>query len=119
MTGRDHDAGDLLVLLEDEYARDILIATRDTSLSAPTLADELDASRSTIYRRVERLQNHDLLEVSQQLDPDGHHREVYRARLERVTFKLTSDGFTVAVDRTEPADPGERFATLYEELAQR
>lgn len=111
--GRGEDT--VLSLLDDEYAEDILVETYVEPRSARRLAELCDASRSTVYRRIEQLQDHDLVETRQQIDPDGHHREVYAASLERVTVELTDDGFDVTVDRAEE-DAASRFTRLYEEF---
>ncbi|MDL5363278.1 winged helix-turn-helix domain-containing protein [Halalkalicoccus sp. NIPERK01] len=42
-------------------------------MSAPELSEACNASVSTIYRRIERLQEYDLLDERLQLDRDGHH----------------------------------------------
>ncbi len=110
----DEDADELFALLDDEYARSILIATSVEPLSADALAERCDASEPTIYRRIDRLETFDLVESTQQLDPDGHHYKTYAARLERVTIDLDDGDLTVAVDRTE--DAADRFTRLYEEL---
>ncbi|NEU55983.1 winged helix-turn-helix domain-containing protein [Halorussus sp. MSC15.2] len=99
-------------LLDDEYARTILVSTYREPMSADALAEACDASPSTIYRRVERLQEQRLVEAEQRLDPDGHHYEVYSACLQRVTVELTEDGIELDVDREE--DPADRFTRLYE-----
>lgn len=119
MTGGGRDGADeeLFELLDDPYAREILVETRDGPQSADTLSEVCDASRSTIYRRIERLREHDLLAGEQRLDPKGHHHEVYSARLQRVTIELTGDGFVVDVDRTETDDPADRFTSLYRRLS--
>lgn len=117
MSGRDGDEDEIFEILDDGYARDILIETRSGPVSADELSEVCDVSPSTVYRRVERLQEHDLLEGQQRLDPDGHHYEVYTARLQRVTVELTEDGFIVEIDRTEPADAADRFTELFEELS--
>lgn len=49
-------AADTLELLGDEYARSILIATRETPMTAAALADELDAAPSTVYDRIDDLE---------------------------------------------------------------
>ncbi|MFD1586613.1 ArsR/SmtB family transcription factor [Halorientalis brevis] len=110
----DEDADELFALLDDEYARTILIATSVEPLSADALAERCDASEPTIYRRIDRLETFDLVESEQQLDPDGHHYKTYAARLERVTIELEDGNLSVAVDRTE--DAADRFTRLYEEL---
>ena len=106
------EAAAMFELLDDEYARDILVATYREPKSADALAEVCDASPSTIYRRVERLEDQRLLDAEQRLDPDGHHYEVYAACLQRVTVELTEDGIEIDVDREE--DAVDRFTRLYE-----
>lgn len=120
MTGGDGLGGNekVLELLDDPYARAILIETREKPLSAEALSEIIDASRSTVYRRIERLREQDLVLVEQRIDPEGNHYEAYTARLERVTIELTDDGFVTNIDRAEEADPADRFTRLYEEISK-
>jgi DNA-binding transcriptional ArsR family regulator len=115
MSAGDGSHEELFSLLDDPYARRILVETRADARSAEELSEACDASPSTVYRRVERLQDSDLVEAEQRLDPDGHHYEVYSARLQRVTVEVTAEGFEVELDREE-ADPADRFTDLYREL---
>jgi DNA-binding Lrp family transcriptional regulator len=114
---RPADDEEVIGLLDDRYAREILVETREDALSAEALSETCDASPSTIYRRIERLRERDLLEGQQRLDPDGHHYEVYAARLRRVDIELTPDGFDIEVERSED-DAADRFTRLYEELSK-
>lgn len=110
--GDDGDVSRVVDLLGDDYARTILVHARDDPKSVEVLSDECDAAPSTIYRRVERLVEAGLLEVHQQLDPDGHHYKEYAARLDEVSITLEADGFSVEVDHGE--SPADRFTRLYE-----
>ncbi|MFB6168819.1 MAG: helix-turn-helix domain-containing protein [Haloferacaceae archaeon] len=116
MSSGEREDDDIYALLEDDYARRILVETYEDARSAEALSDACDASESTVYRRVERLRERDLIDGVQRLDPSGHHHEVYAARLEQVTIELTGDGFVVEVDRTEET-AADRFTRLYEELS--
>lgn len=104
---------DVFALLDDEYARRILKVTNSTPMSARQLAEELDASRSTIYRRIEQLEALDLLSKSTEVDTDGHHRSLYQARLNRITVELEDD-FRVQVDRR--SHPADQFTDMWEDL---
>jgi biotin operon repressor len=110
----DDDPPDVLAVLEDEYAQGILRATHSTAMSAPQLAETLDASRPTIYRRIEELQKLDLLTEGTQMDADGHHRNVYQSRLDRVVITPGESGFSVSIDRSE--HPADRLTDMWEEL---
>ena len=112
----DSSSEALFALLEDEYARDILVETADRPCSVEELSEACGAAPSTIYRRIDRLEDHELVEAEQRLDPDGHHYKVYAARLERVSITLTPSGFDVEIERTAE-DPSDRFTRLYEEFS--
>lgn len=101
-------------LLEDEYARSILRHTSEQSLSANDLMDRCDTSKATTYRRIDRLQEHDLIETYQEYDPEGHHYEVYAAALDELNVRLDDGEFTVEIDRT--SDPADRMTELFNEL---
>ncbi|THE63340.1 ArsR family transcriptional regulator [Salinadaptatus halalkaliphilus] len=109
------DAETIGELLEDEYARSILAAISVESLSAEELAEECDASPPTVYRRLNRLQEHDLIDEEQIPSPDGHHYRRFSARLEQVTIELQDGSYAVSIERTE-TDAVDRFTKLYEGL---
>jgi DNA-binding Lrp family transcriptional regulator len=115
-SGEQREDDDIYALLEDDYARRILVETYEDARSAEALSDACDASESTVYRRVEQLRERDLIDGVQRLDPGGHHHEVYAARLEQVTIELTEDGFVVEIDRADET-AADRFTRLYEELS--
>ena len=83
-------------------------------MSARQLATELDASRSTIYRRIEQLEGLNPLAESTEIDANGHHRSVYNARLNQITVELDEDEFSVQVDRRE--HPADQFTDMWEDL---
>lgn len=111
----DSEVREIAALLEDEYAYAILTQTSTQAMSAPELSDTCEASVSTIYRRIERLQDHDLLAEQLQLDQDGHHYKTYTARLERIDIELREGTFEVEVTYW-PEAAADRFTDLFEGL---
>jgi DNA-binding transcriptional ArsR family regulator len=91
----DADADELLALLSDDYARCVLEAILDEALPAREIADRLDASRATVYRRLDRLESAGLVESSMSYDPDGHHRQRFRTTLDRVLLSFEDEGLVV------------------------
>ncbi len=85
----------LLSLLDDDCARDVLRMTRQEPLPAREIADRLDVSRPTAYRRLNRLQEAGLVDTSLALHPDGHHRQEFRATVSEVL--LTFEDGDIAV----------------------
>lgn len=90
---------EVLNLLDAEYTQSILEATRNEAKSARSLAEECGASRPTVYRRLNSLQEAGLIESSVVYDPDGHHRTVFEATLEAVSFSVTANGLSVTITR--------------------
>lgn len=82
------DADEFLALLDDDYAQRIFEVLSEEPRPARELADACDASRATVYRRLNRLEEHDLVHVEQELHPDGYHRKVFRSTFERATIEL-------------------------------
>jgi predicted transcriptional regulator len=106
---------DIAALLEDDCARTILAATSTRPMTVKELTERCDASGPTIYRRIEALQEQDLIESRTKPDPDGgHHEQVYAATLSQVTVTLREGSFEVQVDRREPL--ADRFTRLVEEM---
>ncbi|WP_132059332.1 ArsR family transcriptional regulator [Halorussus amylolyticus] len=113
------DVATVVSVLDDSLARSILVRTANRALSADELVEGSESSRTTVYRRIRRLVELDLLTESQELDPDGHHFNTYRARLDRVTIDLGTNGFDIDVDRQVVEDDAvDRLNRLYERLQQ-
>lgn len=106
----DPDPETVFALLADECSRTILVATTREPMTVHALADHCDASRSTVYRRVDRLESCGLLAETTEVDRAGHHRGRYEARLNRLVVDLSEEGFSVAVD----ADLADLFTDLWE-----
>ncbi|WP_435157979.1 ArsR/SmtB family transcription factor [Haladaptatus sp. DFWS20] len=119
----DPALGELLDVLSDEYAREILAATSIKPMSAQQLADECEMSKPTVYRRVDRLQAHGLLEEQTKIRTSNNHYSVYTATLSEVSIELDTGSFEATVTRTDESFPGEgesdtadRFKKMWEDL---
>lgn len=102
----ESDLATVVDLLDDEHVRSILAATSAEPLSASELSECCDVSPSSIYRRVERLTEADLLDDRTRPRSDGHHETVYVAALDRFELRV-SDGdleWTVERRRRDVAD---------------
>jgi len=110
----DSDVAAVAEVLADETARQILRETRTQPMSAETLSDRCGVSPSTIYRRIEDLRAHDLIEARTRPDEAGHHYEEFTATLNRIVIDATDDGFAVEVSHRESM--AGRFTRLVEEM---
>jgi len=89
----NEDVREISGLLADETTQRILIETTDEPMSADELSDACGVSPQTVYRRLESLQEYNMVTEDVEIDDDGHHHKVYTATLDQVTIKLTPDGF--------------------------
>jgi DNA-binding transcriptional ArsR family regulator len=102
-------AEDVLELLGDEYTRRLLRAIVADPRTGGELVDATDMSKSTVYRRLERLEDAGLIEATQRIDPDGHHCKQFRAVVAAVDFEFDRDGVSVCV-RTDDSPERELVA---------
>jgi DNA-binding transcriptional ArsR family regulator len=89
-----------LRLLDDAYAREILAALAETPLRGRDLIERCDASRSTVYRRLDRLRAAGFVTGETTLDPDGHHCEEFRLVRGAVTVRIDDGALTVVTKPT-------------------
>jgi len=89
------DAEEVLSLLADEHAQAIIETISDEALPARTIATELDISRATVYRRLNRLEEAGLVTSAMTYRSDGRHRQRFQATFEEV--RLAVDGGEIAL----------------------
>jgi DNA-binding transcriptional ArsR family regulator len=121
----DPALSELLDLLSDDYAREILAATSVNPMSAYEIAETCEMSPPTVYRRIERLQEFGLVDEETRVEPSGNDYKVYSATLREVSLSLDEGTFEAVVDRLEPEeafpganedDPADRFTKMWEGL---
>ena len=105
---------ELFSLLDDEYARLILTKTSEQPMSAKALSEAADASKPTIYRRLERLQDAGLVTERKEFREEGRHYSVYEARLEQLSITLSDGDLEVELSITGTEDPADRFTRMWE-----
>lgn len=86
------DTTEVLSLLSDEYARELIDILLEEPLSARELSDRLDMSRPTVYRRLNRLESAGVIEGSMVVDPEGHHRNRFSVVVDHLQLQFESDG---------------------------
>lgn len=96
----------VISLLDDEHVRAILAATSETPMSASELGEHCGLSTTSIYRRLDRLREADLVAEQTRPRSDGHHEAVYVARLDRFELVVRDGDLSWEVERqsTDVAD---------------
>jgi len=115
MTEAECSVEDIGGFLGDRTARRILIETSQQPMSVESLSDAADASKPTIYRRLEDMRRCDLLIEGTKIDPEaGHHHTVFSTDLERIVVELQAHGIEYELHHREAME--DRFTRLIEEL---
>ncbi|WP_121822989.1 ArsR/SmtB family transcription factor [Halostella salina] len=95
---------ELLDLLGDDHARRVLREVADAPRTGRELVATVDASKSTVYRRLERLESAGLVESTRTIDPDGHHRKQFHAVDTVLEFDLRQNGLCLSTGADRPDD---------------
>ena len=77
------DAEEVLSLLADDHAQAIIELISEEALPVREIATELDISRATVYRRLNRLEEAGLVDAAMTYRSDGRHRQRFRATVEK------------------------------------
>lgn len=102
-------------VLGSEVARDILALASVQPVSAAEMAECCEVSDPTIYRRIQALQDYDLLAETTAIDDDdGHHHNRYRTCLEEVRVRVDEGQFDVDIEVTK--DYTDKFAEFWDDL---
>lgn len=111
------DAETVMRLLIDDAVRKALSLVDGQALSVKELADRCDVSGPTMYRKVNVLEELDLLEAETRIDPDGNHVTVFRSNVDRIDVSVdpSEDDLGVEVVRRRSAD---RFKDLWSGLKE-
>ncbi|ERH11630.1 MAG: putative transcriptional regulator [halophilic archaeon J07HB67] len=84
-----------LELLSDDCAREILAVVAEEPTPARRISEQLDVSRTTVYRRLDRLEEAGLLDAQLAYDPDGHHRKEFALAVDQLAVTVDTDGVSV------------------------
>lgn len=105
---------DILNTLGDKEARRILAAISREARSAKELANCLDFSLPTVYRRLELLREQELIKDRTELADDGNHYNLYVCNFSRTILSLDDGEFEVQVYHED--SPSERLNDLWDDL---
>jgi predicted transcriptional regulator len=86
----------VFALLDDEHARRIIQMTDREPMAAREISSQLDTSRATVYRRLNRLVDAGLLTASIEINGNGHHRKRFQTATNRLSLSLSDEGFQIA-----------------------
>ena len=97
MGDKEWDPAGVFDLFGDDLARRILVVASERPLSADELAQSLDTSHPTVYRRINALLEYDLVTEQQQIDAEGNHYKTFETTLNRIAFEIDDGGYNIDI----------------------
>ncbi len=113
---KDRPIEEVLDTIGDEKARDVLAAISEEPRSAKELGEALEMSLPTVYRRIEMLEENNLVRSNTYVAEDGNHYDVYESNFDSTVIRLEDDEYDVRIYRKENVP--DRFANLWDDLSK-
>lgn len=104
----------ILDVFADPVARALLLVASEGPVSVNDIADSLDVSNPTVYRRIDALIDANLLTEYQRIDPKGNQHKEYETILDEITFSIEDQGYTVEMQVDQDLATG--FESLWSDL---
>jgi DNA-binding transcriptional ArsR family regulator len=100
------DADELLELLGDEYTYRIFEAVVEEPRTGRELIDATDASKATVYRRLDDLEDAGLVESTLDIASDGNHCKRFHAVVTAMQVSFGADGASARLESEDcPGTP--------------
>jgi DNA-binding transcriptional ArsR family regulator len=112
----DRTIEEVLDTIGDEKARDVLAAISEEPRSAKELGESLEMSLPTVYRRIEMLEDNQLVTSRTFVAEDGNHYDIYESNFDSTVIRLEDDQYDVRIYRKENVP--DRFASLWDDLSK-
>lgn len=116
MSDKEWNPENVFDVLGSERARHILALASVEPMSADDLAEGCDTSLPTVYRRVDALQEYDLLREEVKIDADGNHYKTFETTLERICFEVEDGGFDIQIELQR--DLVDQFEQFWEDFGE-
>lgn len=95
MSEKEWSPSDVFDVFGDSLSRQILIMASEQPMAADDLAERLQVSEPTIYRRLNALIDYDLLRVDREVNTGGNDYKTVETTLRRVAFEIENGGYTI------------------------
>ena len=93
---------DILEIMADKYSRDLLRATRELPKSAFSISQETGIPISTVYRRIQKLQDAGVVRVSGEINLEGKKHFLYQSKVKAISSKVSGEFINVEIIPNPP-----------------
>ena len=92
----------ILEIMADRYSRDLLRTTRDLPKSAFRISQETGIPISTVYRRIQKLQDAGVVRVSGEINLEGKKHFLYQSKVKAISSKVSGEFSNVEIIPNPP-----------------
>ena len=92
----------ILEIMADKYSRDLLRTTRDLPKSALRISQETGIPISTVYRRIQTLQDAGVVRVSGEINLEGKKHFLYQSKVKAISSKVAGEFINVEIIPNPP-----------------
>ena len=92
----------ILEIMADKYSRDLLRTTRDLPKSALRISQETGIPISTVYRRIQTLQDAGVVRVSGEINLEGKKHFLYQSKVKAISSKIAGEFINVEIIPNPP-----------------
>lgn len=104
---RTVEADELLELLGDEYTYCVFEAIVEKPRTGRELVEATDASKPTVYRRLQDLEDAGLVDSTMNIASDGNHCKQFHTVVTSIEVSFDADGFSARLEsENRPGAPG-------------
>ncbi len=114
---RTVEADTLLELLGDEYTYRVFEAVVEKPRTGRELINATGASKPTVYRRLQELDEVGLIDSTMKIASDGNHCKRFHAVVSSIDVSFAANGFTARLESNARPDASERAATGTQPIA--
>ncbi len=82
---------EILQIIADKYSRDLLKVTLAISKPAFKIAEETGIPISTVYRRIQKLQNVGLVRSSGEITLEGKRHSLFQSKVREISAKIAGE----------------------------
>ena len=92
----------ILEVMADKYSRDLLRTTREFPKSAFSISQETGIPISTVYRRIQKLQDAGVVRVSGEINLEGKKHFLYQSKVKAISSKIAGEFINVEIIPNPP-----------------
>ena len=96
----------ILEIMADKYSRDLLRTTQEIPKSALRISQETGIPISTVYRRIQKLQDAGVVRVSGEINLEGKKHFLYQSKVKAISSKVAGEFINVEIIPNPPTSHG-------------